>query len=135
DRMQEAEEIAKIEPCSCDHADDQHANETNRCTVEGCACRKPVIDPADLERIQELDVKQLTLIVNDFSPIYARWGIKTIEGLEIDGQPATVDTLLSDGPEPLVNEVVNEIIRLTRMSAEETLAFKSPSTSDAQVVT
>jgi len=135
DKIKEAEDAAAIEPCSCDHAEDQHLAETKRCTVADCECRKPVIDREDQERINALDVKQFFLVQNEFTPIYIRWGVKKIEGLEIDEQPATVESLIEAGPEPLVNEVRNEIVRLTRMTAEEALSFKSPTTSDAQVGT
>jgi hypothetical protein len=130
DKMKEADEAAALEPCQCEHTAEEHHESTKRCTVDGCECRKPLYEDGIFERAVELTNQSRALVFTDFHPIYVRWGIKSIEGLEIDGAPATVDSLLDDGPEPLVKEVAEEIVRLTRMSAEETLAFKSPTISD-----
>lgn len=130
DKMKEADDAAALEPCQCDHTEAEHQDSTKRCTVAGCDCRKPTYEDGILDRAIELTNKSNALVITDFYPIYVAWGIKSIEGLEIDGVPATVHSLLEDGPEPLVKEVAEEIVRLTRMSAEETLAFKLDTTSD-----
>ncbi|MCL6545905.1 MAG: hypothetical protein K6T61_11810 [Bryobacteraceae bacterium] len=41
--------------------------------------------------------------------IHLEWGLEGIEGLEIDGKPATVDTLIAAGPEALSREVLEAI--------------------------
>jgi hypothetical protein len=41
--------------------------------------------------------------------ILVEYGAKSISGLEIDGEPATVETLLEDGPASLVTEIAAAI--------------------------
>jgi hypothetical protein len=70
-------------------------------------------------RVKELTIKYEFLQAGDTSAhleaalsdllvakLYLEWGLKTIEGLSIDGQKATVDLLIAKGPEGLVNEIV-----------------------------
>ena len=41
--------------------------------------------------------------------LYLEWGLREISGLSIDGQPASVDKLIADGPEDLSREIVAAI--------------------------
>ena len=41
--------------------------------------------------------------------LYVRWGLDEISGLTIDGEPATVDSLLERGPDALAREIVDAI--------------------------
>ena len=41
--------------------------------------------------------------------VYIEWGLETIEGLSINGQPATAELLVADGPEDLTEEIVHTI--------------------------
>jgi hypothetical protein len=41
--------------------------------------------------------------------LYLEWALVEIEGLKIDGEPATVDVLVSKGPEALTNEILTDI--------------------------
>jgi hypothetical protein len=41
--------------------------------------------------------------------MYLHWGLLSIEGLTIDGEPATAERLLEKGPEDLAREVVSAI--------------------------
>jgi hypothetical protein len=45
------------------------------------------------------------LAAAEIEKAYLKWGLAEIEGLEIDGQPATPETLLADGPEGLCREI------------------------------
>jgi hypothetical protein len=38
--------------------------------------------------------------------LYVQWGLKGLEGMLIDGEPATPDSLLDAGPEELVQEAL-----------------------------
>ena len=38
--------------------------------------------------------------------LYIRWGLKEVDGLVIDGLPATPESLLAVGPEELVQEAL-----------------------------
>jgi hypothetical protein len=144
EELKSAEEAAKLAPCTCQHgtslidgppetAKDCHAPETGRCSVEGCDCRKPEYDPEKWQRFWEVREKQLELSKNELNPAYVRWGVQSVEGLEIDEEAATVESLIESAPEALVQELADEITRLIKMTAEEQLAFKSPTTLDAQV--
>ena len=55
------------------------------------------------------DELSASIINFDVDRLYIEWGLASIEGLEIDGQPATPDTLMSRGPEPLCREIVQAV--------------------------
>ncbi len=38
--------------------------------------------------------------------LYLEWGLVEIDGLEIDGRPATPENLIKNGPETLSNEII-----------------------------
>src|SRR5687767_1281573 len=42
------------------------------------------------------------LLAREVDQTYLRWGLAGIDGLELDGVPATPETLVRDGPEALV---------------------------------
>ncbi len=48
------------------------------------------------------------LVASDYNPARLAWGLASIEGLTINGKPATADSLLQDGPTDLVREMVSE---------------------------
>ena len=50
---------------------------------------------------------------------YVRWGLLSVEGLEVDGQVPSVDTLIHAGPEPLCREIVAAIKRECALTEEE----------------
>ncbi|MBM3787575.1 MAG: hypothetical protein FJW30_24735 [Acidobacteria bacterium] len=41
--------------------------------------------------------------------IYLRWGIAGIEGLSIDGEPATVESFIAAGPDGLAREMADAV--------------------------
>jgi hypothetical protein len=48
-----------------------------------------------------------SLAALEINPIYIRWGVASVEGLEIDGRPATVEDLMGDHcPDGLVKEIL-----------------------------
>lgn len=65
---------------------------------------------------------------------YLRWGLIAIEGLTIDGEAATPETLAESGPEELTAEAIAAIRREARLGEEERKNFESHSTlsSEAQ---
>jgi hypothetical protein len=75
----------------------------------------------DLEEFRQCEIQ----------PVYIRWGIAKIEGLVIDGQEATIETLLSDGPDDLADEIFAQIEGRAELSASETKNSESPTTSSA----
>jgi hypothetical protein len=65
------------------------------------------------EALGELMVQQL----------YIEWGLKTIEGLEIDGEPATPAALIDSGPEELAVEIASCVVRECGLTEDERKNF------------
>jgi hypothetical protein len=65
------------------------------------------------------DAVERTLIEAEADRVYMHWGLARVEGLEIDGVPATAETLFSAGPEPLCREIVQRIRAECFLSADE----------------
>lgn len=126
---EQAEAAAKIEPCVC--GDHPHSGEKPQCDVTGCACRKPKTDEFE-RQLAELEVKHAELVISEINPGLVRWGLASISGFEIDGVPATAETLITDGPEDLLHEIASEVVGLIRPTNDETENFASPSTSGAR---
>lgn len=55
--------------------------------------------------------------------LYLEWGLAEIEGLTIDGQRGTVETLVEKGPEALSYEIVGTIRAELEISEEERKNF------------
>ena len=49
---------------------------------------------------------EASLLGAEIDRLYIRWGLKEIRGLEIDGIPATAESLIERGPEELFLEVL-----------------------------
>jgi hypothetical protein len=63
-----------------------------------------------LEASTELHEKiEANILAQEIDAMYLQWGLVSIDGLIIDGEPATAVQLLEKGPEDLVREVVTAI--------------------------
>jgi len=51
--------------------------------------------------------------------LYLAWGLAGVEGLVIDGEEATPETVISDGPDDLSREAVNAIKSECGLSSNE----------------
>jgi hypothetical protein len=51
--------------------------------------------------------------------LYIEWGLHGIQGLAVDGEPATVESLIEKGPEALTGEIVATIREQLELSEEE----------------
>lgn len=51
--------------------------------------------------------------------LYLEWGLAKIEGLRIDGEAATTETLISRGPEDLAEEIASRVQFECGLSEEE----------------
>jgi len=71
---------------------------------------------ADNELSEQLRAGWLRTRINE---TYLRWGLKRVENLTIDGQPATAQTLIESGPESLCSEIVEAIRSECGLSEEE----------------
>jgi hypothetical protein len=72
---------------------------------------------------------EAALAASEIDRVYVSWGLAGVEGLEIDGRPATAELLLDAGPESLVSEALALIRREAGLSEEERKNFESHSTS------
>ena len=59
------------------------------------------------------------ILSQEVDAMYIRWGLVSIEGLTIDGEPATADQLMASGPEPLAREIVDAIKSQCGLSESE----------------
>jgi hypothetical protein len=75
------------------------------------------------------DDTEAALLAGEIDREYARWGLASVEGLEIDGRPATPDDLIEKGPEKLLAEVLGAIRREAGLDEEERKNSESHSTS------
>lgn len=62
-------------------------------------------------------------------PAYIRASLISIEGLEIDGAAATVDTLIESGRDALLGEIYQACAEAAGLGADETKNSPSPGTS------
>ena len=74
---------------------------------------------------------EAALAAGEIDRIYLRWGLRGVEGLDIDGEPATPDSLADKGPESLVDEVLAAIRSEAGLSETERKNSASPSISCA----
>jgi hypothetical protein len=60
-----------------------------------------------LDAGSELDEKiEAGILAQEVDVMYLRWALVGVNGLEIDGEPATIDQVLNRGPEGLAREIV-----------------------------
>jgi hypothetical protein len=52
---------------------------------------------------------EANILAQEIDAMYLRWGLVSIDGLSIDGEPATAAQLLEKGPEDLAREIVSAI--------------------------
>lgn len=82
-----------------------------------------------LKAEQDADESEIALLSAEIDREHLMWGLAAIEGLEIDGLPATPESLLDDGPEELAQEALALVRRETGLSEEERKNSESHSTS------
>ena len=58
-------------------------------------------------------------ISSSIESLYVRWGLVSIEGLDIDGVAADVDRLIASGPEALCREIAQAVREQCFLSEEE----------------
>lgn len=65
---------------------------------------------------EKLEASSLEL---EIERLYLRWGIESIDGLTIDGEPATADLVIEKGPEDLYREMLEAVRHECGLSEEE----------------
>jgi hypothetical protein len=63
---------------------------------------------------------QAAVLAGEIDRVYLSWGLRGIEGLTVDGEPATPETAIARGPEELCREMVAAIKSECGLNAEET---------------
>jgi hypothetical protein len=85
------------------------------------------------KRAAELLDTVTAIVEDEVTPAWVRWGLHAIEGLEIDGQPATVESLIESGPTALYAEIAAAVRREAGLSDEQQGESEPLSTSGAPV--
>lgn len=126
-------DTAKAGPCTCSHEEIKHDPTTFACLESGCNCRAPVL-PAEIRQrlTKNLNADRL-LERTKFQPAIVRWGVVSITGLDIDGNPAQPDDLVARGPESLVDEIVQELTIMMALTDAERKNSGLPTTSGVPV--
>lgn len=62
---------------------------------------------------------EASLLAAELDRLYLTWGLEGVDGLEIDGVPATPELLVSMGPEELCGEALSAIKAEFGLNAEE----------------
>jgi hypothetical protein len=62
---------------------------------------------------------EANLLTHEIDKIYLEWGLLGVDGLAIDGQPATGELIIAKGPEDLTREIVEAIRSQCGLSEEE----------------
>jgi hypothetical protein len=60
-----------------------------------------------------------SLLNSEIERAYLLWGLTEVGGLELDGTPATPESLISKGPEPLFREALEAIKAECGLSEQE----------------
>ena len=50
-----------------------------------------------------------SVLTAEIDRLFLEWGLRRVEGLFIDGQPATAETVIEHGPEELCQEILKAI--------------------------
>ena len=79
------------------------------------------------------DEAEAALLTGEIDREYGTGGLAGLEGLDIDGEEATPQTLMEKGPEPLVAEVLEAIYREAGLSEDERKNSESHSTSSKEI--
>jgi hypothetical protein len=70
--------------------------------IRELAARKEFVEAGDTPD----EKMEAALLASEIDRIYLLWGLKEVTGLELDGQPATPESLAANGPEGLFREVL-----------------------------
>lgn len=90
-------------------------------------------DPKTEARLQSLSDSIERLQSAEIDRAYVRAGLVKVEGLEIDGQPATTDALIENGPRDLYREILAAVKREAGLTETERKNSESPTTSGEAV--
>jgi hypothetical protein len=62
---------------------------------------------------------EATLLAAEIDQLYLDWGLIRVNGLDLDGEPATKDAILAAGPEDFSNEILTALKAECGLTPEE----------------
>jgi hypothetical protein len=62
---------------------------------------------------------EAALLATEIERLYLTWGLLKVDGLTIDGQPATLESIVASGPEELCREMASAIRAECGLTEEE----------------
>ena len=68
---------------------------------------------------KDAEQMEARVLAAEIDRLYVRWGLREVNGLVIDGAPATPESLAAAGPEDLFSEALNAIVRECGLTEEE----------------
>ena len=69
---------------------------------------------------------EAALLAGEIDRIYVRWGLRKVDGLVMDGEEVTAESVIERAPEALVEEILQAIRREAGISQAEAKNSKSP---------
>lgn len=84
------------------------------------------------DELDEINEESLHLLAARYNVPRVKIYVKAVEGLEIDGVPATVDSFIASGASQLFSEALNAIETVEQAKADELKNLSSPSISNSQ---
>lgn len=96
--------------------------------------RKAIEDKDNLPagQVDKLNAAFGNLLHSEWYPAWIRWGLASIDGLDIDGEKATLATLCEAGPSDLVEEIFNAVLAAAGLSTVQEKNLPPPGASDIQ---
>ncbi len=88
--------------------------------------------PEDALKAFVLHQKVSEIVSDQINPMWVRWGLKSIDGLTIDGEPATVESLIESGPPELYAEIADAIKSASGLNEQQRGESGPLTTSGAQ---
>lgn len=131
ERIEEAKEAARLEPCVCAESGPgirAHEHEDKEgCIIDGCQCRRPNIDRHDLQESQRISREIWEIAVSDLFPVYIKWALAGTTGLNLDGDlEPSADDIIEKMDENVTVEIGQAVEKLLGFTLEEQLGFKWP---------
>jgi hypothetical protein len=83
--------------------------------IRELAARKEFMEAGDTAE----DKMDAALLASEIERIYLLWGLKEVTGLQLDGAPATPESLATNGPEALFREAVSVVKQKCGLSEDE----------------
>jgi hypothetical protein len=59
------------------------------------------------------------LLASEIDKLYLEWGLIRVNGIDLDGEPASKEKLIASGPEDLCREILAAIRRECGLSEEQ----------------